>query len=58
MFDKLDKETFEEKKAVFEAHTDKRKEVILRGFIHKNKQNPLFKEEITLARKYLGRLEI
>jgi hypothetical protein len=58
LFEKLDQEEFEEKKAIFEAHTDKRKETILRSFIHKNKRNPLFKEEVVLARKYLKTLEI
>lgn len=58
LFDKIREEEFEQKKAAFEAHTDKRKEVILRGFIHKNKKNPMFTEEIALARKYLKTLEI
>ena len=58
LFDKLDKEKFEEKKAIFEAHPDKRKEVILRRFIYKNKNNSFFKEEVCIARKYLKTLEI
>lgn len=58
LFDRIDQEQFEQKRATFEAHDDKRKEIILRGFINKNKRNPMFREEIVLARKYLKTLEI
>lgn len=58
LFDKVNEEEFEKKKAIFEKHSDKRKEVILRGFIFKNKKNPHLQEEVGLARKYLKRLDI
>ncbi len=48
--------SFEKQRVIFEAQTDKRKEVILRRFIHKNKNNPLFKEEVALARKFANDL--
>jgi hypothetical protein len=53
LFDKLREEEFDEKKANFEAQSDKRKENIVRHFIRKNKGNPLFKEEISIAKKFL-----
>lgn len=53
LFDKLDNKEFEQKKAIFDSHSDKRKETLLRNFIRKNLKNPLFKEEIDIARKYI-----
>lgn len=53
LFHKLNEEEFEDRKAAFEAHTDKRKENIVRQFIRKNKANPMFKEEVALARKFI-----
>lgn len=52
-FDKFNEEEFEAKKANFEAQSAKRKEIIMRKFIHKNKDNPKFAEEVFLARKFI-----
>jgi hypothetical protein len=52
-FEKFREKEFEEKKASFEAQSDKRKETIIRNFIRKNKGNPSYTEEINLARKFL-----
>ena len=52
-FDKLNETEFEEKRANFEAQSDKRKENIVRNFIRKNKGNPKFRDEIDLAKKFL-----
>lgn len=56
MLHNLDINEFERKKANFDAQTSKRKENIVRNFIRKNKKNPLFREEIVLARKFLEEL--
>jgi len=56
LFDRLDQEDFEAKKAVFDSHSDERKENIVRHFIRKNRNNPVFKEELALARKFLKEL--
>lgn len=56
MLHSLDINEYERKKTNFLAQTDKRKENIVRNFIRKNKKNPLFKEEIVLARKFLQEL--
>jgi len=56
MLHNLDINEYERKKANFEAQTSKRKENIVRNFIRKNKKNPMFKEEIVLARKFLEEL--
>lgn len=53
LFDKVKETEFEEKKANFEAQSDRRKEHIMRHFIRKNKGNPMFSEEIQLAKKFL-----
>lgn len=52
-FEKIRETEYEEKKANFEAQSDKRKENIVRNFIRKNKGDPKFSEEINLARKFL-----
>lgn len=44
---------FEAKKAEFESSSDRRKENRIRHFIRKNKGNPMFKEEIEIAKQYL-----
>ena len=52
-FDKFNEEEFEQKKARFEAHSDKRKETIVRNFIRNNKDDPRMAEEVMLARKFI-----
>jgi hypothetical protein len=53
---KIEEEEFERKKAEFQSQSAKRQEDRVRHFIRKNKGNPMFKEEIALAKKFLSDL--
>lgn len=53
LFDKVRETEYDEKKAAFESLSDSRKENVIRHFIRKNKGNPMFREEIGLAKKML-----
>lgn len=53
LFHQLNEDEYEQKRAEFESSSDKRKEDRVRHFIRKNKGNPLFREEIALAKKFL-----
>lgn len=53
LFDRVKEEEFYKKKSSFESYSDRRKENIVRHFIRKNKGNPMFKEEIDIAKQFL-----
>lgn len=53
LFHRFSEDEFEQKRAEFEASSDKRKEDRVRHFINKNKGNPMFREEIAIAKKFL-----
>jgi len=56
LLDKFNEEEFEHKKAEFKASSPKRQEDRVRHFINKHKGNPMFREEIMLAKKFLSDL--
>lgn len=53
LFEKQDEEQFERRKDQFFNSSKQRQVAILRSFIRKNVKNPLFREEIKIARKVL-----
>lgn len=53
LFGRLKEEEFEDNKAKFKSQTNERKGNIVRYFIRKNKNNPIFKEEVELAKKFI-----
>lgn len=55
LFDRVKEEEFEQKRAKFKASSKDRKRTIVSNFVKKNKNNPLFKEEILIAKKFLAK---
>ncbi len=56
LFDRVREEEFELKKSRFKKYTKEKKQGIMLKFIAKNKNNPIYKEEVALAEKFLDKL--